>query len=74
MRQQPSSKPVHDVLCQYLRNRSDLGVRKAVLNGVLESRNPFEQGATRPPRRWFVLFSLLVTVLLGCLVYFGNLR
>lgn len=73
MEQPFSAKPVHAALCRYMRNRPDIGVRKALLDGVLEARNPFEAKGARFPRRWFVLFALLATSLLGCFVYFGNL-
>jgi hypothetical protein len=69
-----SPKSVHAALCRYLRNRPDIGARKAVLDGVLEGQNPFEPKAARPPRRWFVLFALLAALLVGCLVYFGDLK
>jgi hypothetical protein len=71
---QRTTKPVYDALCQYMRNRSDIGVFKAMLNGVLEARHPFDRKAARPPKRWFVLFSLLAALALGCFIYFGNVR
>jgi hypothetical protein len=68
------TKSVHAALCQHLRNWSEIGAVKAVLNLVLEAPNPFEPKAARPPRRGFVLFALLVAMLVACFVYFGNLR
>ena len=50
-------KQVHDALRNYLRKRPDIGAVKAVLDRVLESRNPFAEKAARAPQRWFVLFS-----------------
>ena len=67
------SKSVHRALSQYLSNRSDVGVGKAVRDGMLEPANPFEPKATRLPRRWFVLCALLAGTLLGCFAYFNNL-
>jgi hypothetical protein len=67
------SKSVHNALGQYLSDRSDLGVGKAVCDALFEPVNPFAPKAARLPRRWFVLFALLAGTLLGCFVYFNNL-
>jgi len=74
MEQPFETKSVHAALCQQIRNRSEIGAVKAVLDLVLEARNPFEPKTPRTPRRWFVLFVLLASLSGGCLVYFGNLR
>ena len=66
-------KPVYNVLSQYIGNRSDIGAGKAMRDGVLEPSNPFERKAARPPRRWFVLFSLVSALFFGCFSYFNNL-
>lgn len=66
-------KPVYNALNQYIRNRADIGAGKAISDGVLEPSNPFERKAARPPRRWFVLLSLLATMVLGFFLYFNNL-
>ena len=60
-------------LSQYMRNRPDVGLGKAMRDGALEPSNPFERKAARPPRRWFVLLSLLAAMVLGFFVYFNNL-
>jgi len=73
MSDRASSKSVHSALGQYLSNRSDLGIGRAVCEAVLESVNPFVPEAARLPRRWFVLFALLLGTLLGCFVYFNYL-
>ena len=67
-------KPMYDVLSRYLRARPDLGAGKAILDCVLESKNPFEEEALRPPQRWFVLWTLLVVLGLGCFLYFAEMR
>ena len=72
MRDSTTTKSVCGILCQYLRDRSDLGIGKAVRDSVLEPLNPFNTRA-RAPRRWFVLFGLLGGLLLGCFVYFNDL-
>ena len=66
-------KPVYNALSQYIRNRADIGAGKAMLDGVLESANPFDSKAARPPRRWFVLSFLLVAMAIGFFFYFNNL-
>lgn len=66
-------KQVHGGLGQYIRNRTDIGVGKGLRDAVLEPANPFEPKATRPPRRWFVLFALLAGTLMGCFAYFNTL-
>ncbi len=66
-------KPVYSVLSQYIGNRADISAGKAMRDGVLEPFNPFERKAARPPRRWFVLFSLVSALFFGCFSYFNNL-
>ena len=66
-------KPVYNALSQYLRNRADIGAGRAMRDGVLEPSNPFERKAPRPPRRWFVLLSLVFALVFGCFSYFNNL-
>jgi hypothetical protein len=73
MSDRSTTKFVYGSLRQYLRDRSDLGIRKAVRDSVLEPLNPFDTKATRAPRRWFVLFMLLGGSLVGCFVYFNHL-
>ena len=72
MSSQITVRGIHAVLRQNLRSRTDLGLRKAVADGVLEPANPFERQAARPPRRWFVLFCLLAVLTVGCFVYFNS--
>ena len=73
MSDRADSKSVLSALGQYLSNRSDLGVGRAVRDAVLEPANPFEPKATRPPRRWFVLCFLLAAMAFGFFFYFNNL-
>ena len=67
------SESVHRALSQYLSNRPDVGVGKALRDAVLEPANPFDPKAARLPRRWFVLYSLLVAMVFGFFFYFNNL-
>ena len=68
-----SVKPVYNALSQHIRNRPDIGAGRAMCDGMLEPFNPFERKAARPPRRWFVLLSLLAAMVLGFFFYFNNL-
>ena len=65
-------KPVCNALNQYIHNRADIGACRAMRDGVLEASNPFERRAARPPRRWFVLLSLLAAMVFGFFFYFDN--
>lgn len=67
-----TARQIHAVLHQNLSSRTDLGLRNAVADGVLEPANPFERQVARPPRRWFVLFCLLAVLTVGCFVYFNS--
>jgi hypothetical protein len=69
-----TSKEMAALLAQDLRRRPEFGFWKAVADTVLESRNPFEPKAARPPKRWFVLVSLLTLLGGGCFVYFDLLH
>ena len=73
MSDRAGSKSVYSALHQYLSNRSDVGVGKAVRDAVLEPANPFDGKAARQPRRWFVLFSLLAAMVIGFFLYFNKL-
>ena len=64
---------VHDVLRQYWRKRPDIGTGKALLDGVLEPGSPVNSKSLRPPKRWFVLSSLLVLLVFACFIYFNKL-
>jgi hypothetical protein len=64
---------VFDALRQYAHKYPDIGVGKAILDGILEPASPFDRKGTRSPKRWFVLFALLAVVMLGCFIYFNRL-
>jgi hypothetical protein len=66
-------KPVYEMLREYLRQRTDLGVGKAILDEWLEPASPFGSIGVRSPKRWFVLWSLLAAFGLASLVYFNRL-
>jgi hypothetical protein len=64
---------VYDVLRQYARKRPDIGVGKALLDGVLEPASPFESKGARSPKRWFVLWPLVAILIFACFAYFNRL-
>ena len=66
-------RQVYDMLRQYAGKRPDVGVGKALLNGVLEPASPFDSKGVRSPQRWFVLLSLLAAFMFACFVYFNGL-
>jgi hypothetical protein len=59
------------MLREYLGNRPDLGLWKAVASGVMEPSNPFETKSVRRPRRWFVLFVIVSLTSTWTFVYFN---
>jgi hypothetical protein len=65
-------KHLYDVLRHYARKRPDIGVGKALLDGVLEPASPFDSKGVRSPKRWFVLLSLLAAFMFACLIYFNR--
>ena len=66
-------KQVYDVLRQYARKRPDIGIGKALLDGVLEPASPFESKGARSLKRWFVLWSLMAILTFACFAYFNRL-
>ncbi len=63
---------VYDMLRQYARKHPDIGVGKALLDGVLEPASPFDSKGARSPKRWLVLLSLLAAFMFACFVYFNR--
>ena len=67
-------KDVYEALVEYLRQRTDIGMRKGVLDCVLEPASPFDsKKSMRSPKRWFVLLALLAVSTFACFVYFNRL-
>jgi hypothetical protein len=73
MTERITGKQAFGGLSQYMRNRPDVGLGKATRDAVLDPANPFDPKAARPPRRWFVLLSLLAAMAFGFFFYFNNL-
>lgn len=62
---------VYALLKESVRNRRDLGLRRAIVDGVLDPENPFEPKAARKPQKWFVLSCVLLLLTVSCFVYFN---
>lgn len=60
------------MLRDYLHKRSDLGLRRAVADYLLEPRSPFDLNSVRRPQRWFVLFSIVSLAAVGAVLYFNS--
>lgn len=74
MTEQIKARQVQELLREYLRRRSDLGIGRGLFDFVLESPNPFDSKRKRLPKRWFVLSVLLGASGFGCFVYFNSFR
>ena len=68
---QVTAKEVHEMLNQYLGNRSDLGLWRVVTTRVMEPKNLFETESRRKPQRWFVLFAIVSLAAIGAFFYFN---
>jgi len=56
---------------QALAQQPHIGLRKAVMNIVLEPRSPFDPQARRKPRAGFMLGALFCTAAVVCFCYFN---
>jgi hypothetical protein len=52
----------------------DIGLRRAVVNIVLQPRNPFDSRASRKPRTGFLLCAALFAAAAVCFCYFNFVR
>jgi len=59
------------LLKEYLNDRPDLGLGKAVSALALEPANPFEPQVPRRPRKAFVFAVFCLLALLGVFVHFN---
>jgi hypothetical protein len=62
----------HGWIKELLRQRADIGLRKALTNVVFEPQNPFDARARRNPRIGFMVAAILLVVALGVLIYFNS--
>jgi hypothetical protein len=54
-----------------IKKRAEVGLRKALLDLILEPQNPFDTTLRRRPRKLAILVGLLVLAALFCLVHFN---
>lgn len=69
-----SSREVHTWIEDSLGQQSDIGLRKAVVNMILEPPNPFDPRVRRKPRAGFLLGVILLAASVGCFCYFNFAR
>jgi hypothetical protein len=62
----------HAWVKELLRQRADIGLRKALTNVIFEPQNPFDPGARRNPRLGFMVAAILLVAVLGVLIYFNS--
>ena len=71
MPKQISSHEVHAWIEESLGQRSDIGLKKAIVNMLFEPLSPFDPKARRKPRAGFVIGALLSATAVGCFWYFN---
>ena len=64
----------HVWLNDYFQKRRDIGLGKAIVDVVLNPRNPFEPEARRLPRPGIVFSACLFTFTVGWFLYFNFAR
>ena len=73
MRQLISQRQMHQLAMSAFRKRTDVGMKQALKDRVLESANPFQSGQKRWPKRGVVLALTISGLVLGSFVYFNFL-
>ena len=71
---QISSDEVHTWIKEFLGQRSDIGLKKAIVNMLVEHPSPFDPRARRKPRVGFVIGALLSATAVVCFCYFNFAR
>jgi len=71
---QVSSHEVHAWIKKSLGQRSDIGLRKAIVNMLFEPPSPFDSRARRKPKTGFVLGAILFATAVVCFYYFNFAR
>jgi hypothetical protein len=64
----------HEWLKDYLQRRRDIGIGKAIVNLVLNARNPFEPEARRLPKPGSLFGACLFTFAVVWFLYFNVAR
>jgi hypothetical protein len=68
---QVSSHEVHAWIKKSLGQRSDIGLRKAIVNMLFEPPSPFDPRARRKPKTACVLGAILLATAVVCFCYFN---
>ena len=67
-------RDVHAWIKEFLRQRPDIGLRKAIVNMFFVTPNPFDPRARRIPKTGFLVGTILFAASLGCFCYFNFAR
>ena len=73
MRQPVTQRQMHKLAMSAFRKSSDVGMKQALKDRLLESANPFQSEQKRRPKRGVVLAVAISGLLFGSLVYFNFL-
>jgi len=73
MRQPVTQQQMHKLAMSAFRKSSDVGMKQALKDRLLESGNPFQSEQKRRPKRGVVLALTISGLLFGSLVYFNFL-
>lgn len=73
MRQPVTQRQMHTLAMSAFKKRSDVGMKQALKDRLLESANPFQSEQKRRPKRGIVLALAIGGLLLGSFVYFNFL-
>ncbi len=71
MATQSSSHEVHAWIKESLGQRSDIGLKKAIVDTLFEPPSPFDPRARRKPKAGFVLGAILFVAVVVCFCYFN---
>ena len=71
MKRLVTQKEMHERAMSAFRKSSDVGLRHAVKNILLEPANPFQPEERRRPAHGFLLFLFISGIVIGCFVYFN---
>ena len=64
----------HAWIKESLGQRSDIGLKKAIVNMLFEPPSPFDPRARRKPKAGFVLGAILSATAVVCFCYFNFAR
>ena len=73
MRQPVTQPQMHKLAMSAFRKSSDVGMKQALKDRLLESANPFQSEQKRRPKRGVVLAVAISGLLFGSFVYFNFL-